>query len=97
MKQNAADIANIRVNAGVAAHVLGISSVTFSKMVSIGVIKRADPAQGYQLGEIVSAVVGHYQRIAGNRAGDSENERSLSSARARAASAQAASGSCSLR
>src|SRR6516225_6332853 len=89
MKQNAAEIANIKINAAVAAHVLGISSVTFSKMISTGVLKRADPKKGYRLGDVVGAVVGHYQRLAGNRSGDAGHERSLASARAASALAQA--------
>ena len=43
---SAADLANLRVSAATAAAALGVSTVTFGKLVNLGVVKREARSDG---------------------------------------------------
>jgi hypothetical protein len=67
---------------------LGISSVTFARICNEGVLKRQDRKDGYDLKQTVGIYCEHMRRQAAGRGGPDEQQ-ILSSARARAALAQA--------
>jgi|SRR6516225_1068856 hypothetical protein len=79
-----------RVSAAVAADMLGVSGPTFAKLIAVGAFPRSAPKVGYNLREVTRGTVAYYQRQASGRSDNPDENRVLSSARARAANAQAA-------
>jgi phage terminase Nu1 subunit (DNA packaging protein) len=77
-----------RVSAEVIGDLFGVSRVTFAKWCNEGVLARQSPSHGYDLRVVCRALLKDYARRAAGR-GEEGEQRVLSSARARAADAQA--------